>query len=106
VQLTTKHRAAFAYPSEVAGQSIASQIVTTISRVEAAYQLELQDVYGDLGDKVFRSYVLPSRLGGLVRTCAYAGDRLRRALPVTRQKVDWEKVGGYSLGSDISKARA
>ncbi|KAI9637904.1 putative F-actin capping [Dioszegia hungarica] len=86
VQLTTQHKASFAYPSEVSGQSIASQIVTTISKVEAAYQMELQDVYGDLGDKVFRS--------------------LRRALPVTRQKVDWEKVGGYSLGSDISKARA
>jgi len=26
-------------------------------------------------------------------------------LPVTRQKMDWEKVGGYSLGSDLTKAR-
>lgn len=32
--------------------------------------------------------------------------RLRRALPVTRQKIDWEKVGGYNLGSDIGKATA
>ena len=31
---------------------------------------------------------------------------LRRALPVTRQKIDWEKVGGYTLGADLSKARA
>ena len=32
--------------------------------------------------------------------------RLRRALPVTRQKMEWEKVSGYSLGSDLTKARA
>lgn len=31
---------------------------------------------------------------------------LRRALPVTRQKVDWDKVSGYTLGSDLSKAKA
>lgn len=31
---------------------------------------------------------------------------LRRALPVTRQKMEWEKVSGYSLGSDLTKARA
>jgi hypothetical protein len=32
--------------------------------------------------------------------------RLRRALPVTRQKIDWDKVGGYNLRSDIGKAAA
>jgi len=26
---------------------------------------------------------------------------LRRQLPVTRQKVEWDKVGGYRLGSDL-----
>lgn len=32
--------------------------------------------------------------------------RLRRALPVTRQKMDWEKVSGYTLGADLTKARS
>ncbi|WWC89744.1 uncharacterized protein L201_004669 [Kwoniella dendrophila CBS 6074] len=87
VQLATKHSASFPLPTEeVAGQSIASQVVTTISKIETAYHLELNDVYGELGDKAFRA--------------------LRRALPITRQKMDWEKVGGYSLGSDLTKARA
>jgi hypothetical protein len=31
---------------------------------------------------------------------------LRRALPVTRQKMEWEKVSGYSLSADLTKARA
>jgi len=31
---------------------------------------------------------------------------LRRALPVTRQKLDWDKVQGYALGADLSRARA
>jgi len=26
---------------------------------------------------------------------------LRRQLPVTRQKVEWEKIRGYGLGSDL-----
>ncbi|WWC69294.1 uncharacterized protein I206_103232 [Kwoniella pini CBS 10737] len=87
VQLATRHSASFPLPvEEVNGQTVASQIVTTISKIETAYHLELNDVYGELGDKAFRA--------------------LRRALPVTRQKMDWEKVTGYSLGSDLTKARA
>ncbi|KAK8869611.1 hypothetical protein IAR55_000178 [Kwoniella newhampshirensis] len=87
VQLATRHTSSFPVPTEsVESQSIASQIVTTISKIETNYHLELNDVYGELGDKAFRA--------------------LRRALPVTRQKMDWEKVSGYSLGSDLTKARA
>ncbi|WVO20915.1 uncharacterized protein IAS62_002216 [Cryptococcus decagattii] len=86
VQLATKHTASFPYPTEPNGsQSIASQIVTTISKIETNYHLELNDVYSELGEKAFRA--------------------LRRALPVTRQKMDWDKVTGYTLGADLSKAR-
>ncbi|WRT67310.1 uncharacterized protein IL334_004279 [Kwoniella shivajii] len=87
VQLATKHTASFPLPAEeLGGQSVASQIVTIISKIETAYHLELNDVYGELGEKAFRA--------------------LRRALPITRQKMDWEKVTGYSLGSDLTKSRA
>ena len=55
VQLATVHSASFDYPSESSSQSIPSQIVTSIAKLETAYQLELQDVYGDLGEKAFRS---------------------------------------------------
>ncbi|OCF36612.1 F-actin capping [Kwoniella heveanensis CBS 569] len=56
VQLATEHDACFPLPTEENGsQSIASQIVTTISKIETAYHLELNDVYGELGDKAFRA---------------------------------------------------
>nr|ODN94991.1 F-actin capping [Cryptococcus depauperatus CBS 7855] len=87
VQLATNHTVSFPYPSSASGsQSVVSQIVTTISKIETNYHFELNDVYGKLGDKTFRA--------------------LRRALPVTRQKMDWDKVTGYSLGADLSKARS
>ena len=58
VQLATRHSASFPCPVEpVGGQSIASQIVTTISKIETAYHMELNDVYGELGDKAFRALV-------------------------------------------------
>lgn len=58
VQLSTSHSASFPLPKEeVKGQSVASQIVTTISKLETAYHMELNDVYGDLGDKAFRAQV-------------------------------------------------
>ncbi|TYJ58149.1 hypothetical protein B9479_001245 [Cryptococcus floricola] len=86
VQLATSHTASFPYPAEPKGtQSVASQIVTSISKIETLYHLELNDVYAELGDKAFRA--------------------LRRALPVTRQKMDWDKVTSYTLGADLTKAR-
>ncbi|GMK55098.1 hypothetical protein CspeluHIS016_0201540 [Cutaneotrichosporon spelunceum] len=85
VQLATEHRASFVLP-EGEGGALASAIVSNIARIETEYQLELGDVYTGFGDKAFRA--------------------LRRALPVTRQRVDWDKVSGYSIGSDITKAFA
>lgn len=58
VQLATKHTTSFPYPTEPNGsQSIASQIVTTISKIETNYHLELNDVYNELGEKSFRAWV-------------------------------------------------
>ena len=55
MQLATDHTASFDLPAESTSQSLASQIVTAIAKLETAYQMELQDVYGDLGEKAFRS---------------------------------------------------
>ena len=56
VQLATKHTASFPCPTESKGsQSVASQIVTNISKLETSYHLELNEVYAELGDKAFKA---------------------------------------------------
>lgn len=57
-------------------------IVKRIAAAERDQQAELNDAFGRLAEGAFKG--------------------LRRQLPVTRQKVEWEKVGGYRLGQDIS----
>lgn len=65
--------------------SIPSLSVDTIlSRIAAAerdYQEELTRAFSRLAEDAFKG--------------------LRRQLPITRQKVEWDKVGGYKLGQDI-----
>lgn len=60
----------------------AEAVVSRIAAAERDYQEELNRAFTRMNEGAFKS--------------------LRRQLPVTRQKVDWEKVGGYRLGQDIS----
>ncbi|ODH44300.1 hypothetical protein ACO22_00920 [Paracoccidioides brasiliensis] len=62
--------------------SSAETIIKHITAAERAQQLELSDAFSRLSEGAFKG--------------------LRRQLPITRQKVEWEKVGGYRLGQDIS----
>lgn len=64
--------------SSVSAESIISRIATT----ERDYQEELNRAFVGMAEGAFKG--------------------LRRQLPITRQKVEWEKVGGYRLGQDIS----
>jgi len=66
-----------------AGNS-ASEVTRKISSTEKAYQEELNKAFVAMNEQSFKA--------------------LRRQLPVTRQKVEWEKVGGYRLGSDLRGA--
>jgi len=61
--------------------SSASEIIHKIASAEKAYQEELNRSFVAMNEQSFKG--------------------LRRQLPVTRQKVEWEKVGGYRLGSDL-----
>ncbi|KAL8771869.1 MAG: hypothetical protein Q9209_002807 [Squamulea sp. 1 TL-2023] len=65
--------------------AIAADVLTRIAGLERAYQEELNRGFGRLSEGEFKG--------------------LRRQLPVTRQKVEWEKIGGYRLGQDIGGAR-
>ncbi|OQE75031.1 hypothetical protein PENNAL_c0074G03877 [Penicillium nalgiovense] len=60
----------------------AESIVSRIAATERDYQEALNRAFVQTSEGVFKG--------------------LRRQLPITRQKVEWEKVGGYRLGQDIS----
>ena len=60
----------------------AEAVVSRIAAVERDYQENLNRAFVNMAEGTFKN--------------------LRRQLPVTRQKVEWEKVGGYRLGQDIS----
>jgi len=55
----------------------ATDIVTQIAALERKYQEDLNKAFTSLSEGSFKS--------------------LRRQLPITRQKVDWDKVGGYRV---------
>ena len=64
----------------------AVDVLRQLATAEKRYQEELNRGFAALNEGAFKS--------------------LRRQLPVTRQKVEWEKIGGYRLGQDIGGGRA
>ena len=64
----------------------ATEVVRQMALAERKYQEELNRGFAALSEGAFKG--------------------LRRQLPVTRQKVEWEKVGGYRLGQEIGGGRA
>jgi len=77
---TTKKIAATSIPS---GSAV--DIIREIAKVEKKYQEELNRGFSTLSEGEFRG--------------------LRRQLPVTRQKVEWDKVGSYRAGKEIASGR-
>ncbi|KAF2398884.1 F-actin-capping protein-like protein subunit alpha-1 [Trichodelitschia bisporula] len=69
----------------VAGSPSAADVLKQIAQAERRYQEELHRGFTSLSENAFKS--------------------LRRQLPVTRQKVEWEKIGGYRVGQDIGGGR-
>ena len=104
VQLSTTHTVSLDLPSTIsvdnAAQS-ASKILALIETEEGKYQTSLNEAYQDMGEKTFKG--------------------LRRALPMTRAKLDWDRVCssswicgssltvlqvlGYKLGAEISASK-
>ncbi|EIM81662.1 F-actin capping protein alpha subunit [Stereum hirsutum FP-91666 SS1] len=88
VQLETQHTASISLPPTISSSSpgpSASKILALIEDEESKYQTALNNTYQDMGEKTFKG--------------------LRRALPLTRQKIDWDKVLGYKLGQELSASR-
>jgi hypothetical protein len=59
----------------------ASTIVREITIAENKYQQEVNKGFANLSEGAFKG--------------------LRRQLPITRQKIEWDKIAGYRLGQDI-----
>ena len=76
VQLETKHNSSIAFPPGISAsnppQQTADTILALIEAEEGKYQASLNNSYQDMAEKTFKS--------------------LRRALPMTRQKLDWDRV--------------
>ncbi|KAJ1970800.1 F-actin-capping protein subunit alpha, partial [Dimargaris verticillata] len=62
-------------------EALASATLRKIKQGEKEFQLALNDSYHQLAESTFKG--------------------LRRNLPVTRNKVDWDKILGYKLGSEL-----
>ncbi|KAF9159864.1 F-actin-capping protein [Actinomortierella ambigua] len=60
----------------------AAAFVKLIHAAETGYQKALNESYHDLAESTFKS--------------------LRRALPYTRQKIDWNKILTYRIGAELS----
>jgi len=84
VQLATKHNLSLSLPPGIIASSTTSapKILAIIETEESKYQDSLRDAYAEMSEKTFKG--------------------LRRALPMTRSKLDWDRVLGYKLGAELT----
>ncbi|KAI9224727.1 F-actin-capping protein subunit alpha [Blastocladiella britannica] len=78
VQLHNTHQEAIDVPAD----STAEAVIKAIKKAESARHKALHSAYADMSEKVFRG--------------------LRRALPLTRTKLDWNKIANYKVGAELS----
>lgn len=71
--------------TSVGGSASGAEIVKAIAAAERKYQEELNRGFSGLSEGVFKG--------------------LRRQLPVTRQKMEWEKVASYKVGQNLGGGR-
>ncbi|KAI8320019.1 F-actin capping protein, alpha subunit [Martensiomyces pterosporus] len=84
VQLDTQSDFTADVPSQQDPALLARKLVKTIGDFEADFQRGINDGYRQLAEKTFKG--------------------LRRTLPVTRNKIDWEKIANYKIGGELSNA--
>ncbi|SJX60468.1 related to CAP1-F-actin capping protein alpha subunit [Sporisorium reilianum f. sp. reilianum] len=64
-------------------EALAREVAGVIAAHEDAWQTALEKCYDELAERAFKA--------------------LRRQLPLTRQKVDWDKVLNYKLGDELAR---
>lgn len=65
----------------VEGSGNADSVIRKVAGIEKQYQEEVNRTIVGMNEGSFKA--------------------LRRQLPVTRQKVEWDKIRGYGLGGDL-----
>ncbi|KAF8840766.1 F-actin capping protein, alpha subunit [Paxillus ammoniavirescens] len=88
VQLETLHDFSMSIPPATANappHTAASKIFALIEAEETRLQTSLNESYHEMSEKAFKG--------------------LRRALPLTRQKLDWDRVLGYKLGAELTASK-
>ncbi|KAH0551660.1 F-actin-capping protein subunit alpha [Trichoglossum hirsutum] len=70
----------------ISASNSAGDIVRQIASMEKKYQEELNLAFSALSEGAFKG--------------------LRRQLPITRQKIDWDKISNYRLGQDIGGGKS
>jgi capping protein alpha len=63
--------------------ALASACFKAISAIEGDYHVALDKSYTTMGNTTFKA--------------------LRRALPITRKKIEWEKIMQYKVGSSLGQ---
>jgi len=82
VQLLTKYlkNAAIKAPSDAKG--IGEACLKEIGKLEQDYHTALEHSYNTMGETTFKA--------------------LRRVLPITRERIKWEKIKNYRIGADVT----
>jgi len=82
VQLNTKFlkNAAVKAPSDA--KALSEACLKEIGKLEQEYHTALEHSYNTMGDTTFKA--------------------LRRVLPITRERIKWEKIKNYRIGADVT----
>ncbi|KAJ2850324.1 F-actin-capping protein subunit alpha [Coemansia brasiliensis] len=67
-------------------EKVAERVAKVIKEYEAQFQQSIADGYRQLSERTFKG--------------------LRRMLPLTRSKVDWEKLANYKIGGELANAES
>ncbi|KAI9104461.1 F-actin-capping protein subunit alpha [Phlyctochytrium arcticum] len=81
VQLTANKDISINVGANPDPRAFAASVLRHISKNETEFQNALSDKFAALSDSVFKG--------------------LRRALPITRNKINWESIAAYKIGSEL-----